>query len=118
MQKTIILGTEIANAKEAELKRILEGKNGKSSMPIESYDKWPDEKHLYNPILNALDSALCDMSHEFEKSSPEDRINLRKSISMDEIYTLLLFSKRVSIFAIRTNDPKILNCGLNSILNP
>ena len=53
-KRTIVLGTEMANAHNAEQKRLSEGNYGISPMPKETYENWPKERHMYNPIFNSL----------------------------------------------------------------
>src|SRR6185503_8830913 len=45
----------------------------------------------------------------------ESRSAIRIAISMDEFYTLLTFSQRASVFAIREENPEWIVIGLSAI---
>lgn len=113
--KEVVIGEPIARAMMNEEQRIVENKVIISPMPQINYSNWPDEKHLLNPTINSLDTALFDLCKTYEQCNIEQRLEFRRSISMDEIYTLLTFSKRVAVFGIRSQDKSLVKSGLVAI---
>ncbi len=84
-------------------------------MPKDNYEKWPNERHLLNPVENSLDRELILLCQEFEHFDNSKRQEIRKAISMDEIYTLLLFSKRATVFGIKKGQINYIKNGLSAI---
>ena len=84
-------------------------------MPDGNYDFWRGETYLINPAPSALDSTLRKLCQSFAKSGAKSRAKTRASISMDEFYTLLTFSKRASVFGIRERNAAWLVDGLTAL---
>jgi hypothetical protein len=110
-----VLGEELAKAEEAERQRKSRGDTGKSPMPDGDYDFWRGETYLINPAPSALDSTLRKLCRSFAKGGAESRAKTRASISMDEFYTLLTFSKRAAVFGIRERNAAWLVDGLTTL---
>jgi len=87
----------------------------KSPMPEETYRNLPDERPLYNPKMNSLDKKIISVVKNYKESDSAEKHDIRKALSKDEIATLLLFSKRSSIFAIRLNDFEYLLGAIEAI---
>jgi hypothetical protein len=68
-KRTAVLGAEMANACSIVQKRIEEGNYGPSPMPEVSYDSFPNERHLFNPIRNSLDDKLISLVSVAELST-------------------------------------------------
>jgi hypothetical protein len=111
----IVLGEEIAKAGAAEEKRKAKGNLGKSPMPGEKYDGQNGELGLLRPRQVPLDSALAELTREFAKADEHKRATIRASISMDEFYTLLAFSRRAAIFALRERSIGRVTDGLTAV---
>jgi hypothetical protein len=114
-KEKVVIGSNQAKAALAEERRKQKGDSGKSPMPAPIYDFWRGEGSLVNPVKNSLDSELSELCERFEKSDAKLRAKMRTSISMDEFYTLLLFSKRSAVFAIRERDLNWLGNGLTAV---
>ena len=93
-KKEIVLGQEMARASEKEKERIKSGNFEDSPMPDFNYMKWPNERSLINPIENELDLSIRKLCLKFKKYKEGKRNKVRRSISQDEIYTLMTFCKR------------------------
>lgn len=111
----VVLGQEMANAAEVEKRRLAEADLGPSPMPKASYDFWRGELSLVNPRPLQLDSDVADLIRAFRKRDASGRSAMRRAISMDEFYTLLSFSKRQAVFAIREQSADPIEIGLGAI---
>ena len=114
-KKAVVIGENQAKAAIAEEQRKQKGDSGKSPMPATIYDFWRGEGSLVNPVKNSLDSELSELCQRFAKSDAQVRAAMRNSISMDEFYTLLLFSQRSAVFAIRERNLNWVSNGLTAI---
>src|SRR5262245_8749987 len=84
-------------------------------MPDGIYDFWRGEINLINPAPIALDSQLRELCQSFANSDAQSRAQMRASISMEEFYTLLTFSKRAAVFGIRERNAAWLVDRLTSL---
>lgn len=110
-----VLGEHLAAADAAEQRRKQRGDMPKSPMPEGTYDFWRGEQSLIDPARNSLDSALRELCQSFAVVDEESRTSMRESISMDEFYTLLMFSKRAAVFAMREQDVDWVVNGLTAV---
>lgn len=114
-KQTIVLGEEFAKARAAEERRKKRAGLGKSPIPATTYDFWRGEESLINPTKNSLDAELIGLCERFAKSNARARAGLRNSISLDEFYTLLTFSRRSAVFAIRERNVNMVRNGLTAV---
>ncbi|MBC8115838.1 MAG: hypothetical protein H7062_15745 [Candidatus Saccharimonas sp.] len=110
-----VLGQEMADAVSAEKRRLESNVIGKSPLPPVEYDRWQGETSLLDPVPVPLDSQLREVCAQFKKASPDERQRMRRSISLDEFYTLLTFASRSAVFALRTKDESIVTDGLAAV---
>lgn len=113
--KTTIIGSEMSDASEMEKKRIEAGNLPPSPLPSFNYSKWSSEESLIDPIENELDMKIFQLCTEFKKYDTNKRKEFRNSLSKDNIYTLLEFTKRVTIFGIRKKEQSYINQGFIAI---
>jgi hypothetical protein len=111
----VYLGTELANASKKEAERIASGEFAPSPFPDFDYSKWPDEDHLINPQKNELDSAIEDLTNKFISLSNDERKKFRGSVSKKNIYTILTFIQRSTVFAINKKNPDPLILAIASV---
>jgi len=109
--KTIVLGKEMADATDKERSRIEAGNFLPSPLPSYDYSKWSEEQSLRDPIENKLDGVITQLCTIFKTYDENKRADTRKSLSQDNIYTLLEFSKRVTIFGIRKTEQAFIDNG-------
>ena len=114
-QEPVVLGTEALKAEEAESRRKASGEAGKSPMPAGGYEFNREELGLVNPKPNALDAALTELCRRYARSDAQARAQMRRSISMDEFYTLLSFAGRMAVFGLRERSAARLADGLTAI---
>lgn len=110
-----VIGEEMAAAAEAERRRSERGDGGQSPLPTASYDGWRGELGLVDPTSLPLDIAIADVCREFARTDDGDRAAVRRSISMDEFYTLLTFGRRSAVFGIRDQSAERVRDGLMAI---
>jgi hypothetical protein len=113
--RVYVIGENFAKASEAEEQRKQKGNTGISPMPDAEYDFWRGETSLINPVKNSLDSELSGLGQSFATSDAHVRAGLRSSISLDEFYTLLSFSRRAAVFALRERSVDWVQKGLTAI---
>lgn len=111
----LVLGQHLAAADAEEQRRKQRADLPKSPMPDGTYDFWRGEQSLIDPAPTSLDSALRELCRVFAEGDEESRTRMRESISMDELYTLLMFSKRAAVFAMREQDVDWVVKGLTAV---
>ena len=111
--KTVI-GKELADASLKE-KENLDSNNVKSPLLNFSYSKFPNEQSLINPKLNKLDSLIIKLCERFKNSNDSIKNETRKSIRQNDIYTLLQFTQRATVFSIRRKEATFLEDGFIAI---
>lgn len=111
----IVLGGELAAARQAERRRRSKALLAKSPMPDLEYDFERGELSLLKPVLHPLDRRLASLCKRFAKSSEEKRAAMRAAISKEEFYTLLAFAHRAAVFAIREQRAAWAVDGLTAV---
>jgi hypothetical protein len=99
----IVLGQELAAALEAE-RRQAETRVFKSPLPPSEYDFWRGETNLLHLKPAPLDDQLRTLCDRYRRSTPVERQVLRRSCSMDDFYTLLMFARREAVAALRSKE--------------
>lgn len=113
--RTTTLGEEMADATEMEKKRVEAGSSLPSPLPDFGYSKWKDEQSLIDPVENELDLKTIQLCTAFKTSNAEKRKEIVNSLSQDNIYTLIEFTKRATIFGIRRKDQSYIKNGFLAI---
>ena len=113
--KTTTLGQEIADATQMEKKRIEAGNLFPSPLPNFDYSKWPAEQSLIDPVENELDLKFLQLCTAFKTYDADKRKEVRNSLSQDNIYTLLEFTKRGTIFGIRKKEQSYIGNGFIAV---
>lgn len=109
-----ILGQEIAQARRVEERWAKKKNKLESPMPKEKYSDFDTGFGIIDPKKIEFDTQLQTVCKEYANSDDEMREKIRDSISMDEFYELLYFSKRASVFAVRENDVEWIVSGLTA----
>jgi hypothetical protein len=74
-----------------------------------------DDVDLSDPPEHSLDVELRAICQRFASSDPAGRAKLRDSASMDDFYTLLSFSRRAAVFAMRQRNTERVIDGLTAL---
>jgi hypothetical protein len=112
--RSVRFGVKIAIAVTALVVTLIPAK-AQSPMPAGIYDFWRGEISLINPTKLPLDSELSVLAERFANSDKEAQAKMRTAINVDKAKTLLMFSKRSAVFAIREKNVKWIGNGLNAI---
>jgi hypothetical protein len=113
--RSIVIGRELADALSEESKRTAEGSPGPSPMPGREYEVDDHALGLLRPREQPLDSELAELTRQFARADAPARAIMRGSISHDEFYTLLTFSQRAAVFALRERNVDRVVEGLTAI---
>jgi hypothetical protein len=108
-----VLGEHAARAIAADERRKAKGNLGKSPMPALQYED--DELGLHRPRQTSLDSELAGLTRKFAKADEHTRAAMRSSISVDEFGTLMAFSRRSAVFALRERSLDQVTDGLTAL---
>lgn len=110
----VVLGEAVAAAAAAERARLQAGQLIPSPLPALTYDRWQHDHDLLQPVWRPLDDAIARLCDQFAEPST-DRASWRHAISMDEIYTLITFSQRAVVFALRSRELRHLENAATAI---
>jgi hypothetical protein len=113
--RVTILGREIAAGDEKEKQRIVTGNFKESPLHGLSYRNWKDEQSLINPVKNELDLTIINLCKKFINGDESIRTEIRNSLSQEDIYTLIEFIKRATVFAIRNKETGYINNGFTAV---
>ena len=112
---TVVLGQQLADAKKSELSRLAAGGGGRSPMPKQQYDEESGDFNLENVTRLAIDDALHAFTNAFRQLESDQREDVRRSISLDEFYTLIHFAKRSAVLALREGSAQPCESGLAAL---
>lgn len=101
----VVLGQRLADAYAVEQERLARNP-GPSPLAGKDYEQDAHGHSLYFVEESQLDETIRKLVAEFAGSSPDARDQLMSRLSMDDLYTLLHFSKRSAVFALREHKPE------------
>ena len=111
-----VIGGQMANALRAEHARLSDPRVGPSPLPAGlQYDRWRGDLDVSNPVKQPLDEELSGLCQRFAASNPLTRSRLRGSASLEDFYTLLTFSQRSAVFAMRDRGAEHIVAGLTAV---
>lgn len=105
-RKTTILGQQLADAQDAEAKRLASGDHGESPMPKGEYQRDRGDYSFLSVTALPVDFELRTLVKDFAKLDGESRRRTRACISMKEQYTLIHFAKRSAVLALNEKSSK------------
>lgn len=109
---TYVLGQQMADARKAESLRVAEGPSTQSPMPSLRYDEERGDFNLVSVSPLPIDEKLRTLASDFRQCKPARREKVRRSMSMEELYTLLQFAKRSAVMALNDSSPEPCENGL------
>jgi len=112
-KNTTILGEEMAKALLNERIRVKSDISRDSPLNNINYNEYLNEKHLLYPLYNPTDNKIIQIIDQYCKSSDQEEI--RKSLSIDDIYTLITFSKRSSVLALHQKKLELIKSAIHSL---
>lgn len=111
-----VIGEQMAQAQRAEQARLSNPKAGPSPFPPnQHYESSLGDLDLSDPQKHPLDDELSALCHRFATSDRAGRSQLRDSTSLDDFYTLLAFSRRSAVFAMRDRKTEHVIDGLTAV---
>lgn len=115
-RRTYVIGQPMAQALKAEEARHSTRPAGKSPLPAGlRYDPSFGELDMGNPVRDRTDDELTAFCDRYAASNPRGRSQLRDDASLDDFYTLLSFSQRAAVFAMRKRGVSPIADGLAAI---
>ena len=114
--QTFVIGAEAAQAQRAEEARLAKPNVEPSPLPPNlKFDSWRGHLDLVDPPRHPLDDELKALCDRFSGSDATERARLRDAASLDDFYTLLGFSNRSAVFAMRDGNAEHVVAGLTAI---
>jgi len=110
----VVLGAELANAKAVEA-RHREATPAPSPLVGVRYDLAPGEGDLFRFVESSRDEVILRFIHYCRGLDHGERAQVRSSLTMDDLYTLLTFARRAALRALRANDSEIVVRGIEAI---
>ena len=111
----VVLGQELAWAIQAEKQRLQTAPLKTERMPAAGYSSARKQYSLYRLTPLKLDARLRELTDWYSTTDEQSRLEFCGSINMNQLYTLLHFSKRAAIFAMRDGDSVWLKAALESL---
>lgn len=111
---TIVLGAELAaaRAREAEVRAA----HPDLTSPVaRMYDFWAGETDLARFVDSPTDAHVSHVVDRSLRSSDDARDRLRASLTLDDLYTVLTFSRRLAVKSLRTADVALAREALAAI---
>jgi hypothetical protein len=106
----------MAQAQRTEQARLSKSKVDPSPLSANlHYDRWLGDLDISDPVKRPLDDDLGALCRRYAASDPPGRSRLRGSASMEDFYTLLSFSRRSAVFAMRDREADHVVDGLTAI---
>ena len=110
-----VLGEEMAAASAREAERVARGDAGPSPLKNVQYDEARGEMRVLNPVEVPADQAIVALTREYAAADAAKQASIRNALSMDDLYTLFLFARRASVFAMRTRDAGWIESALRAV---
>ncbi|HEX2835268.1 MAG TPA: hypothetical protein VHW00_19800 [Thermoanaerobaculia bacterium] len=109
----LVLGREMAHgqARDDEHRERI----GDVPSPMQGLDYGPDEQSLIDPVSNDADRRIGALCERFTNATPDEHEALRDAIHGDEMYALLQFARRASVFAMREQDDASIRRALAAV---
>lgn len=111
----VVLGLELARALQAEKQRLKTAPPKTDRMPAAGYSSARKQYSLYRLTPLKLDARLRELTDWYSTTDEQSRLEFCGSINMNQLYTLLHFSKRAAIFAMRTGDSSWIRSAWESL---
>jgi hypothetical protein len=113
--KPFVLGTEFAAARAAEQARLATTSPGPSPLSGSAYDPERDEFNLITVVQTPLDLKVERLVTAWQGSGAPNRDAMRRSLSLEDNYTLIHFAKRMAVEALNRASPEPCEHGLMAL---
>lgn len=113
-KKELIIGKEMGEAKKKD-EEILNSKDFvKSPLKGQKYSDFNSGSTFQNPKQVDLDRNIIQLTKKYIELKEKERQNLRNSINSEDIYTIISFCERATVFGLREQNENIKH-GLNAL---
>jgi hypothetical protein len=110
--KPFVLGAQMAAAAAMERARLASGLPGPSPLSGKAYDPERHEFDLSDVVHAPLDIEVEHLVRAWRESGADGRAVLRRSLSLEDNYTLIQFAKRVAVRALNQSSSEPCEHGL------
>jgi hypothetical protein len=109
------LGAELAAARKSEEERLAAGVIDPSPLPETGYDFERGDYDLVKVAPLQLDLNLRDFTDEVQRMDLNQQNRTQRSLSLDDLYTLIHFVKRSSVLALNDAQMDWFRAGLTAL---
>jgi hypothetical protein len=102
----LALGAQMAAALAAEARHQAEAPD-RSPLAGIGYDPTRGELNLLDFAEVSQDDAIDGFVDTFAAADPDERMQLRSSLTMDDFYTVLVYARRAAVRAMRSADSRL-----------
>jgi len=113
-KKELIIGKEMAEAKKKDEEIINSKDFAKSPLIGQKYSDFNSGSTFQNPKQVDLDSKIIQLTKKYIELKQKERKKLRNSIDSEDIYTIISFCERATVFGLRKQNENIKH-GLNAL---
>jgi hypothetical protein len=112
-QSQYVIGCEMAAARAAEEQHQLQQR---SPSPLAGLRYASSELDLFHlVVVSQVDAAVRSLADGF-RESPGDRDDLRASLTMDDFYTVLTFTRRAAVVSLRAHSAADAHAGVVALV--
>lgn len=111
---TVVLGTQLAAARAEEVKVRAAHPDLASPLTVE-YDFWAGETDLARLVRSSVDSEVRALVTALANLDPQERALMRTSLTIENLYTVLQFSRRASVAGLRDHDSDVPRDALRAV---
>lgn len=113
-RRTVVIGTQIAEADARERLHRQQFAHLPSPLPPRKYHPEDGEMTLIDPQVLDLDRELQSICSRVVGFSADERGEFRNGATIEDFYTLLNFARRSSVFALREHDEQWVQAALTA----
>lgn len=112
-KRVVVLGQQLASAANVERERLARGDFGAS--PLDPTDRYDSSSHDGEFVVLPLDTKLLGLCRSYANQDAAAREVTRRSLSMDDFYTLVAFARKAADLGLREKNAIWLADGLMAL---
>lgn len=114
-RRAVVIGAQIAEADARDRLHRQQYAHIPSPLPPRKYHAEDNEMTLIDPQVVDLDGELRSICSRAIGFAEEERQDFRNGATIEDLYTLLNFARRSSVFALREHDEKWIQVALTAV---
>ncbi len=114
-RRQVVLGAQLAAARTAEEARIAAGGYDPSPLKGKAYRPERGDFSLMKLVPSDLDREISELAVTWRASDSVQRERIRRSLTMDDNYTLIQFAKRMAVRALNASPEAHCDDGLSAL---